>query len=63
MIRETPTFWENYINPRLENEFGGVDRHQVDESGRNQYVERVEAKIDSIRQQIAVMPECDRAAA
>lgn len=61
MIRETPGFWENCIKPKLENQFCGVYRYLADKSGRNDYVDRVEANIDRIRRQIAVMPERDLA--
>jgi hypothetical protein len=61
MIRETPGFWENCVRPKLESEFGAIYRHLADDSGRNEYIERVEANMDCVRRQIAVMPDRDLA--
>lgn len=46
----TPGFWEKYVLPKAEKDFQGLFRYLKDPvSGRNRYVERIEANIARIR--------------
>jgi predicted metal-dependent HD superfamily phosphohydrolase len=53
--RKTPEFWETYVRPKLEKDFGGLHRFLNDPypSGPNEYVERVEANIERLRSELA----------
>ena len=53
--RKTPEFWETYVWPKLEKDFGGLHRFLNDPypSGPNEYVERVEANIERLRSELA----------
>jgi hypothetical protein len=46
----TPAFWEKYVLPKAEKEFQGLFRYLADpETGRNRYLDRIEANIARIR--------------
>ena len=55
LIQKTPGFWENYVRPKLEQDFGGLYRFLNDPfpSGRNAYVERVEVNMKRLRRSLA----------
>jgi hypothetical protein len=47
LVARTPAFWEKYVRPRIEQDFAGL-HHFLDArdgSGRNEYLERVEANL------------------
>jgi hypothetical protein len=52
--QKTPTFWETYVRGKLDREFGGLYRFLEEPpfSGRNCYVERVEANIGRLRKEL-----------
>ncbi|MGO8765212.1 MAG: hypothetical protein ACLQSR_08780 [Limisphaerales bacterium] len=55
LLRKTPDFWEHYVKPKLDREFGGQHRYLSDPfpDGPNVYVEKVESNIKRLRQLIA----------
>jgi hypothetical protein len=54
LIRRTPTFWSNFVLPKLEGDFRGLYRFLNDPypAGPNDYVRRIEANMERIRQQL-----------
>jgi hypothetical protein len=54
-MQKTPAFWEGYVRPKLERDFGGLYRFLEEPypSGRNSYVEQVEANLQGLRQELA----------
>ena len=56
MMRKTPEFWTNYVQPRLDCDFGGLHRFLNDPypSGPNHYFERIEANIERLRRRLDV---------
>jgi hypothetical protein len=57
LIQKTPDFWGNYVQNRLNQEFGGMQRFLNDPypSGRNFYLERIEANIERLRRTAATV--------
>jgi len=55
LMQKTPVFWETYVRPKLERDFGGLYQFLTEPypSGRNSYVERVEANLESLRRHLA----------
>ena len=55
LVQRTPDFWLNFVTPKLEREFGGLHRFLNDPhpDGMNEYVRRVEANLEQIRQRAA----------
>jgi predicted metal-dependent HD superfamily phosphohydrolase len=51
--RKTPDFWQNYVTPKIENDFGGLYRFLAVASGRNPYIERIEANISRLRRHLS----------
>lgn len=51
MKSKTPAFWESYVLPKIKNEFGGIFEYLRDPfpSGRNIYLDRIEANIARLR--------------
>lgn len=47
----TPTFWDNYVRPKIEGDFAGLYHHldARDGSGRNEYVTAVETNLAPLR--------------
>lgn len=47
LMRKTPSFWENYVKPKIERDFNGLYRFLNDPPphGPNEYVQRVEANL------------------
>jgi hypothetical protein len=54
LIRRTPKFWSDFVLPKLERDFRGLYRYLNDPypDGPNEYVRRIEANMDRIRQQL-----------
>jgi hypothetical protein len=53
LMRKTPAFWEKFVLAKLEREFGGLHRFLNDpSSGRNEYLERVEANMERLKAKI-----------
>lgn len=59
LMQKTPEFWSGYVRPRLEREFCGLYRFLNDPypSGPNYYVQRIEANIERVREQMAKAAE------
>ncbi len=58
LIRKTPAFWEKYARKKLEHDFAGV-YHFLNEpypSGRNYYLERINANINRLRRKLSRLP-------
>ncbi len=55
LVRKTPDFWEHYVKPKLDRDFGGQHRFLNDPypDGPNVYVDKVEANIRKLRRVIA----------
>lgn len=55
LIRRTPDFWDTYVLPKLEKDFWGLYRflNQPYPHGPNFYLQKVEANIGRLRQQLA----------
>ncbi len=55
LSRKTAGFWEKYVQPKLERDFGGVHHflNQPYPDGPNHYVRQIEMNIQRLRQQIA----------
>jgi hypothetical protein len=55
LIRRTPKFWSDFVLPKLERDFRGLYRYLNDPypDGPNEYVRRIEANMERIRQQLA----------
>jgi hypothetical protein len=52
LIMKTPDFWERLVQPKLDREFGGLQRFLNDPypSGPNYYLERIKANMERLRQ-------------
>jgi hypothetical protein len=52
LMQKTPTFWENFVRVKLDNDFGGLHRFLNDPypSGPNAYFQRIEANLARLRQ-------------
>ena len=55
LMRKTPGFWENFVQARLANQFGGLFRFLSDPypSGPNEYIERIQANIRRLKSRLA----------
>ncbi len=55
LMLKTPGFWEKYVLKKLDRDFGGVYRFLNDPypSGRNKYLEQIEANMQRLKQQMA----------
>jgi hypothetical protein len=51
---KTPAFWERVVRVKLDRDFGGLHRFLSDPypSGRNWYIDRIEANLERLRQQL-----------
>jgi hypothetical protein len=54
LMQKTPAFWEKYVQVKLSRDFGGLYRFLSDPypSGPNYYLDRIEANMKKLRQQI-----------
>lgn len=55
LLAKTPIFWENYVKPKLDRDFGGLHRYLNNPypEGPNWYLDRIEANIEKLRRQLA----------
>jgi hypothetical protein len=55
LMRKTPAFWEKFVLPKLDRDFGGMHRflNQPCPAGPNFYLQRIEANIDRLRRELA----------
>jgi len=56
LMQKTPAFWDKYVRPKLNRDFGGLYRFLNDPypHGTNFYLERIEANMDKLRQVLTV---------
>jgi hypothetical protein len=52
LVRNTPTFWSRFVLPKLERDLGGLHRFLSEPypDGPNEYVSRIAANLERIRQ-------------
>lgn len=55
LLQRTPAFWRDFVRPKLDKDFSGLYRflNQPYPDGKNWYVERIEANMERIREQLA----------
>jgi hypothetical protein len=55
LIQKTPQFWEKFVRGKLENDFGGIYRflNSPYPDGPNFYLDRIEANIGQLKEQLA----------
>lgn len=55
LLRKTPDFWERYVKPKLDRDFGGQHRYLSNPfpDGPNPYLDKIEANIRKLRNVIA----------
>jgi hypothetical protein len=55
LMQQTPVFWEKYVQPKLNRDFGGMYRflNHPFPSGPNHYLEQVEANMERLHLQLA----------
>lgn len=55
LMQKTPTFWEKYVQVKLDRDFGGLYRFLNDPypNGPNEYLTRIEANMKRLRQTIS----------
>ncbi len=58
LLRKTPDFWENYVKPRIENDFLGLYRflNEPYPDGKNCYIERIEKNMSRLRRPLGQSP-------
>jgi hypothetical protein len=49
----TPQFWEKYVRPKIDKDFRGLYRFLQEPDGRNPYIERIEANIARLQQELS----------
>ncbi len=55
MMRNTPAFWEKYVRPKIDGDFGSLHRYLTDPfpDGPNYYLDCIEANIARLREVLA----------
>ena len=55
LMEKTPMFWEKYVQPKMERDFGGLYRflNNPYPSGRNEYIERIEMNMKRLKSRVA----------
>ncbi len=55
LMRKTPLFWEHYVRPKIEHDFGGLYRFLNDPPphGPNEYLQRIEANLKRLQELLA----------
>lgn len=58
LMRNTPAFWEEYVQPRINNEFCGLYKFLNDPypDGPNPYIQRIKENLTRLRQKLNVPP-------
>ncbi len=53
--QKTPAFWEKFVRPKLDRDFGGIQRYLARPypDGPNEYMDRIEANIARLRRELA----------
>jgi len=56
LMEKTPTFWENFVLPKLDRDFYGLHRflNEPYPTGPNQYVQRIERNMERLRQKLTL---------
>jgi hypothetical protein len=54
LMQKTPVFWEKFVRPKLDRDFGGLHQFLNDPypSGPNAYFQRIKANLERLRQRI-----------
>jgi hypothetical protein len=52
----TPEFWEKYVRPKVDRDFRGLYRFLEEANGRNPYIEKIEANIARLQQELSAAP-------
>jgi len=54
LMRSTPAFWEQYVQPKINHDFGGLHRYLNDPypDGPNQYLQRIEENLARLRRKL-----------
>ena len=57
LMQRTPAFWRDYVQPKLDRDFASLHRflNQPFPTGRNWYVERIEANMGRIQEKLAAV--------
>lgn len=55
LLRKTPDFWDKYVKPKLDRDFGGPQRYlsQPYPDGPNSYMDKIEANMQRLRKVIS----------
>jgi hypothetical protein len=53
LMSKTPEFWNNYVFPKIENDFGGLYRFLTGADGQNDYLEAIEANLAKLQRRLA----------
>jgi hypothetical protein len=58
LMQKTPTFWEKFVQQKLERDFGALYRFLNDPypDGPNEYLQRIEANMDRLRRRLTTAP-------
>jgi hypothetical protein len=58
LMRHTPTFWHDYVLPKLNGDFWGLHKflHQPYPTGPSEYVQKIEANLARLRQKLGAAP-------
>jgi len=56
LMEKTPSFWQNFVLPKLDRDFNGLHRFLSDPypAGPNQYVQRIEANMERLKQKLTL---------
>jgi hypothetical protein len=59
LMRNTPSFWEHYVVPKINHDFEKLYRFLNDPypDGPNQYIERIEKNMARLRQRLGLLPK------
>jgi len=58
LMQKTPFFWEKYVQPKINGDFLGLYRflNRPYPDGPNSYIEKIQANLARLREQLAAMP-------
>ncbi len=54
--RNTPAFWENYVLPKINADFGGLYHYLENPGGENLYLQRIQANIGQLKGELNTVP-------
>jgi hypothetical protein len=55
LMRQTPAFWAQYVQPKIESDFAGLFRYlaKPQPNGINPYIERIQKNISKLEERLA----------